>query len=84
MPITPTPLTVEIGRRIKQRRKALGLSAKEVGQKAGLSFQSVFNYEQGKHEPAFVQLVRFSRALDVPVAELISGLDCFISDRTPR
>ena len=39
---------MEVGERIKEKRKELNLTQQEVADKAGMTYQSVLNAERGK------------------------------------
>jgi DNA-binding XRE family transcriptional regulator len=41
------PVDVEVGARIKERRKLLGLSQANLAEKIGVTFQQVQKYEKG-------------------------------------
>ena len=56
-----------IGSRIKQARKASGLSLRELAEKAGLSHMAIAKYENGKITPNSTVLLALSRALNVRV-----------------
>ncbi|HYE82653.1 MAG TPA: helix-turn-helix transcriptional regulator [Clostridia bacterium] len=63
---------VEIGQRIKYRRKELLLTQKELGVKVGLSEGSVSKYEAGKVEDATTtKLNEFATVLGVSISWLL-------------
>ena len=64
---------MDTGKRIKEIRKANGLTQKELSEKLGTSQQNLAQYENGKRQPKFETLRRIAKALDV-------GLDEFMSD----
>jgi transcriptional regulator with XRE-family HTH domain len=41
------PLDIHIGKRLRHRRKTLGLSQDELGKKIGVTFQQIQKYERG-------------------------------------
>jgi transcriptional regulator with XRE-family HTH domain len=47
---------VEIGQRIKQRRKALSISQEKLGEALGVSFQQVQKYEKGSNRVSVASL----------------------------
>lgn len=71
----PDPIDVEIGRRIRQLRKARGLSQTALGEQVGVTFQQVQKYERGTNRISTSTLVRMARALSVPLAELLADFD---------
>ena len=60
-----------IGERIKQARKAKGLTQKELAEKTGLSIGTVQGYEQRKYKPKMASIEKIVSALNVPVSDLL-------------
>ena len=60
------------GQRIKAARKAVGMTQKELGDKLGLSFQSIAQWENDLRNPKMETLERIADALDVPLSEICS------------
>ncbi len=56
-----------ISERLKQARKAAGLSTRALGEKAGISAMAISKYETGKSVPSSEVLIRLSKALNVKV-----------------
>lgn len=62
----------EVGKRIKSRRKQLGLTQKQLGEIVGLSEGSVSRYENGSIKDAPTQKLNdFANALSIEVAWII-------------
>lgn len=61
------PIDLHVGRRLRQRRTALGLSQEKLGEALGLTFQQVQKYERGVNRVGASRLYDISRALGVPV-----------------
>ena len=59
------------GQRIKDVRKKAGLTQKELGEKLGLAFQSIAQWENDLRNPKIDTLQRLAAALGVPLEELI-------------
>ena len=59
-----------IGERIKQARKAKGLTQKELAEKTGLSIGTVQGYEQ-RNKPKMASIEKIVSALNVPVSDLL-------------
>jgi len=63
------PISI-VGRRMRERREALGLAQEKVGVAIGLDESSararISRYELGVHEPPFATVKLLARALDVP------------------
>jgi transcriptional regulator with XRE-family HTH domain len=63
---------IEIGRRIRSKRKELGLTQKELGAKVNLSEASVSKYESGKVEEASTTKINeFAEVLGVDIGWLL-------------
>jgi Zn-dependent peptidase ImmA (M78 family)/DNA-binding XRE family transcriptional regulator len=56
-----------IGERLKQARKAAGLSTRALGEQAGISAMAISKYETGKSVPSSAVLLSLSKALGVKV-----------------
>ena len=60
------------GEKIKQARKAAGLTQKELGDKLGITYQQIGQYENGKRKPKLETLQRIADALDTAVLNLLT------------
>lgn len=60
------PVDVECGRRIRLRRKELGVSQEALAAKIDLTFQQVQKYERGSNRVSASKLFDIARALSVP------------------
>lgn len=56
--------------RLKSRRKALGLTQREVSERIGMSASAYHAYEADKRTPNARLAIRFARALETSVEEL--------------
>jgi transcriptional regulator with XRE-family HTH domain len=59
-----------LGRLIRQRRIALGLSQTQLGERLDLTFQQVQKYEKGVNRLVFGRFMQVCRILDVAPDEL--------------
>lgn len=64
-----------VGHRLRDRRKALGLSLQDVGALVGCRYQQVQKYEKGVNRISVGRLAAFAAALDVPTSYFLEGLD---------
>lgn len=64
-----------IGEKIKARRKELGMTTEELGQKIGVQRSAITKYEKGRVDLKSSQLQEIARALDVPPASLLDDED---------
>ena len=71
----PHRLDVAIGQRIRERRRALGLSQHDLAEAIEVSFQQVQKYERGANRISFSRLVEVAGALKCQLADLAEGLD---------
>jgi len=60
-----------LSKRIKRRRKELGLTQEEVAHKIGISRVYMGYIEQGRHSPSLEVLEKIARALKTSVANLL-------------
>lgn len=63
----PIPLNEHIGRRVRTRRKELGMRLASVADVVGISLQALFKYETGETRIPAAALWPLSQALEVPV-----------------
>lgn len=60
-----------IGGRLKMYRQRANISQTALGKHLGVSFQQVQKYENGTNRVSAATLIKISRALNVPVSELM-------------
>lgn len=65
------------GKRIKDRRKELNMTQRELAEKSGIAYRSIQDYESEKRTPKINARITLANALDIPYTDL------FIPDRTP-
>ena len=70
----PNLIDVYMGRRMKFRRKRLGLSLRAVAEQLGLSFQQMQEYEKGTDRIKASRLYALAAILDVPISFFFEGL----------
>jgi transcriptional regulator with XRE-family HTH domain len=66
-------IDVEVGRRIKQRRKLLSISQKNLGAAAGVSFQQIQKYENGANRVSASSLKAISDFLGTQPSYFYGG-----------
>ncbi|MEX0835787.1 MAG: helix-turn-helix domain-containing protein [Nitriliruptor sp.] len=66
------PAEAGLGRRVRRRRRALGLSQDELAARAGISRQGVGAIERGEHLPRVDAALGLARALGTTVEELLA------------
>jgi transcriptional regulator with XRE-family HTH domain len=67
----PDPIDVEVGQRLRARRRATGVTQSGLAETLNLSFQQVQKYERGYNRVSASVLVRCARALKCTVADLL-------------
>lgn len=63
-----------LGKRIRAKRRELGMSQEGLAHEAGLDRSYVGRIERGEHNLTFVSLVRIARAMGCDVAALAAGI----------
>jgi transcriptional regulator with XRE-family HTH domain len=67
-------IDVHVGARVRDRRKALGLSQIRLGLHLNLSFQQVQKYERGHNRISASKLYEIAQFLKVPMGFFFEGL----------
>jgi len=65
---------VELGKRARAKREALGISQMELARRIGLHFTFVSEVERGGRNLSLSSLLRLAEGLGVNPAELVDGL----------
>jgi transcriptional regulator with XRE-family HTH domain len=76
MAVSPNPIDIHVGKRLRLRRTLLGMSQERLGELLGLTFQQVQKYERGANRIGSSRLFELGQILDVPVS--------FFFDDMPR
>ncbi len=63
-----------LGRRLRNRRRLLGLTQNQLALMVGVRFQQIQKYESGANRISASRLWRFCQALEVPAAYFFDGL----------
>jgi transcriptional regulator with XRE-family HTH domain len=79
----PDSIDVEVGMRIRLRRKAQKISQQMLAESLGLTFQQVQKYERGTNRVSASMLVKIARRLETTVGDLV-GEDGSSSGATHR
>lgn len=67
-------VNMDVGFRIRQYRKAAGLSQENLADKTGLSVIAISNIERGVNYPSFDHFVAIANAIGVSADELLVGV----------
>ena len=73
-------IDVYLGKRLRRRRRLLGLTQQQLAGTVGVRFQQIQKYECGATRISAARLWQLSEALDVPVGYFYDGL----SDRMEK
>ena len=65
---------IVVGRRLKARRRLLGITQKGLGASCGVTFQQIQKYECAVSRLSAAKLWKLACALDVDISYFISGL----------
>jgi transcriptional regulator with XRE-family HTH domain len=71
--VTPDP-RIQLGKTVRQRRLAMGLSQEALAEKANLHWTYIGGIERGERNVSLVNIVRIARALEVSPARLFAGI----------
>lgn len=72
--LSPHPVDQHVGRLIRLRRKALGISQQRLAEAVGLTFQQVQKYERAANRISASKLYDIAAALEAPVESFYAGL----------
>ncbi len=70
----PQPVDVYVGKRVRARRIAIGVSQEKLAESLDVTFQQVQKYEKGSNRISCSRLVQISRALAVAPSFFFEGL----------
>ncbi len=68
-------IDLHLGKRLRRRRRLLGLTQQQLASAVGVRFQQIQKYECGANRISAARLWELSEALEVPVAYFYEGLD---------
>jgi len=63
-----------IGKRLRRRRRLLGLTQQQLAESVGIRFQQIQKYECGANRVSASRLFELSESLDVPAQYFYDGL----------
>ena len=67
-------IDLHLGRRLRRRRRLLGLTQQQLAMQVGIRFQQIQKYECGANRISAARLWQLSEALEVPVGYFYDGL----------
>jgi len=73
--MTMHPVDIHVGRRLRLRRKLLGLTQEKLAEAVDIRFQQIQKYESGANRISASRLWSLSRAMKVSVAFFFEGMN---------
>ena len=67
-------IDIHLGRRLRRRRRLLGLTQQELAHACGVRFQQIQKYECGANRISAARLWLLAKALEAPVGAFFEGL----------
>lgn len=77
-------IDLQLGRRLRTRRRLLGLTQEQLGLACGIRFQQIQKYETAANKMSAGMLGRLAKALDIGVGYFFEGLDDLVAAKPPR
>lgn len=69
----PAEIDLHLGRRLRRRRRLLGLTQQQLGDRVGIRFQQVQKYECGANRISAARLWELAEALETSVTYFYDG-----------
>lgn len=70
----PTSIDLHVGRRLRRRRRLMGMTQQQLADQVGIRFQQIQKYECGANRITASRLFELSAALSIPVQYFYDGL----------
>ncbi len=71
---------VDVGKRVRERRWVVGMTAQQLGDEIGITAQQIQNYEAGASRIGYSVMWSITAAMDVPVSFFFEGLALALGD----
>lgn len=68
-------IDLHLGKRLRRRRRILGLTQQQLASEVGIRFQQIQKYESGANRISAARLWQLSEALESPVSYFYDGLE---------
>ncbi len=68
-------IDIHLGRRLRRRRRLLGLTQQELAEACGVRFQQIQKYECAANRMSAARLYQLAQVLEVPVSYFYEGLN---------
>ena len=67
-------IDLHLGKRLRRRRRLLGLTQQQLAQGVGVRFQQIQKYECGANRISAARLWQLAQALEVPISYFYDGI----------
>ena len=71
-----TPVDLHVGRRVRGKRRALGLTEADLAKALGVDVSRIGAYERGTERVLSEHLVRLSEMMEVPLSYFFPATPC--------
>lgn len=68
-------IDLHVGKRLRRRRRLLGLTQQQLAESIGIRFQQIQKYECGANRISAARLWQLAEALETPVSYFYDGLE---------
>jgi len=75
---------LHVGKRLRRRRRLLGMTQQQLAESIGIRFQQIQKYECGANRVTASRLHELAVALNVPVGYFFEGLNLGPTDAAPN
>jgi transcriptional regulator with XRE-family HTH domain len=80
-----TDIDLHLGKRLRRRRRLLGMTQQQLAMQVGIRFQQIQKYECGANRISASRLWQLAEALETPVSYFYDGLsEALEQQNTPR
>lgn len=76
-------IDLHVGKRLRRRRRLLGLTQQQLAEKVGIRFQQIQKYESGANRVTASRLYELATTLNVPVGYFYEGMPQSITVASP-
>ncbi len=77
------PIDLYVGKRLRQRRRLLGLTQQKLADAVGIRFQQIQKYESGANRISASRLWTLADALSVSVGYFFEGVEGIVNGAAP-
>ncbi len=74
------PVDAHVGWKVRKRRRMMGMTQKQLGDRIGIGFQQIHKFETGRNRISASGMWGIAAAMEVPVSFFYEGLDGKLPD----